>query len=112
MGGVAGQEHPPDPPPVGEADVVAVAREADDRDVRRCDSLVAQDLPDGFLVEERLLVLLVAHRKLPAMVPQWSRAVDGRSRGVAVEAKPVVAGPFLKNFGVDHDPALARRCGR
>ena len=38
---------------------------------------------------------------------QRSGAVHGGPCRVAVEPKPVMAGPFLEHFGVDDDPALA-----
>ena len=86
--------------------MVAVAGESEDLDVVGGDALVVEDLPDGVLVEQVPVVLLVAHRELPAVVPQRGGAVDRRPRRVAVEAQPVVSGPFPNHLGVDDDPAL------
>lgn len=43
------------------------------------------------------------------MVAQWSRAIDRRTFGIAVEAELVVARPAFDHFGVDDDPALGIR---
>ena len=107
MRGVAGQKDPAHPPAVGEPDVVAVAGEAEDLHVVGGDSLIAEHLPDRLLGEQVLLVLLVAHRELPAVMTQRSGAVHGGPGRVAVEPQPVMAGPFPQHLGVDDDPTLA-----
>ena len=63
-------------------------------------------------ISRSLLVLVVAHRELPAVMTQRSGAVDGGPFRVAVEPEPVMAGPILEHFGVDDDPALAVRAAR
>ncbi len=67
---ITGEEDSSDPPAVGESDVMAVARVADDLNVRSCNTLAAEHVPDGVLAEEVVFVLLSAHRELPAMVSQ------------------------------------------
>ena len=49
MRGVTGQEDPPDPPPVGDAHVVAVDHGAQDFHMVLGDALFVQDLPHGLV---------------------------------------------------------------
>ena len=57
--------------------------------------------------QQCLLILIRAGGVLPAVMTEWSRAVDGGTRWVAVEPQPVVAVPLLQHLGVDDDPSFA-----
>ncbi len=104
MCGVAGEEDPAHPPPVGDADVMAVDHRAQDLDVLGGDALIAQHPPDLLVVQECLFVLSCTSWVLPPVVTQRRRAVDGRPGRVGVEAQPVVGVPFPHHLGVDDDP--------
>ena len=105
--GVAGEEDAAEAPAVGDANVVAVDHGPQDLDVFGGDALIVQDLPDRPFLQQFLLILSRAGRILPAVVAEWSRAVDGGAGWVAVEPQPVVAVPLLQHLGVDHDPSFA-----
>lgn len=104
--GIPGQKYPPRPPPVGDADVVAIDHGPQDLDVSGGDALVAQDLPNLLITQKLLLVLVRACGKLPSVVAEWSRAVDHGAGRVRVEPQPVIGIPLVEDFGVDDDPSL------
>ena len=106
MRGVACQEHPPDPPAVGEADVVVVDDRAQHLDVFRADALTGQQLQHSLGCDQRVGVVPREDRELPAVVAQRGGAVHRGAGRVAVEPQPVDLGPGLVDLRVDDDPAV------